>query len=510
MLRREFIKGLGGVGASIVAPGLTAASETTNTMTSSELAANELNAFRSSFINVPEIYGPTQVNFDKPLPDGLVGTLYRNGPALFKRGDTEYKHWFDGDGMIHSFFMSGSSLTHKASMVHTDRFVAEQEAGRFLWPAFGTAFENGRSATKADDVNAANTSVLPVKDELWALWEGGSAWVVDSESLETRGRKVFSEETDGLSFSAHPKVDADGRIWNFGYVSGADTLIVYDLAANGQLNRVQTINTPNTNMVHDFAITEQYLIFVLLPITFEWPQSDKPVAFADMIGWDANEPVNVLVVNKSTLEVEQQFETPSFFAFHFGNAWQDGKQVRVELATSDPWDSLNEQFLRATQGHTLNHYTAEDENAPGAVELVIDMHKKMVSIELLPIIGGDFPVYDSRYIGNRTSHLFMTNRSSTLSADVFGFNQIVRYDRQSGKTQSYDYGADVLAEEHLFVPQKGGSEGEGWLLGSSYNWKEQMTSLSVFNASAVTDGPIATTKLPYHLPIGLHGKFVAS
>jgi len=249
---------------------------------------------------------------------------------------------------------------------------------------------------------------------------------------------------------------------------------------------------------------------VVLPITFEWADGGKPVAFADMIGWDNSAPVNVLVVDKSTLEVEQQFEMPSFFAFHFGNAWQDGKQVRVELATSDPWDALNEQFLRATQGLALNNDTAAGADTPGAVELVIDLHNRVVSLERLPILNADFPVYDNRFVGNRTSHLFMANRSSTLSADVFGFNQIVHFDRESGNTQAYDYGANRLVEEHLFVPKKGAKEGTGWLIGNSYNWKDQVTSMSVFNASAVADGPIASATLPYHLPLGLHGKFVAS
>jgi len=477
MLRREFIKGLGAVGTAMIAPGFAHGGESNGMSANAGLLANELNAFRSSLFNIPESYGPTQIKFDRPLPDGLVGTLYRNGPALFERGDTQYKHWFDGDGMIQSFYMEGSTLTHKAQMIHTDRFIAEKEAGRFLWPSFGTAFEDGRSATSADAVNPANTSVLPVGNELWALWEAGSAWTIDPESLETRGRKVFSEQTDGLSFSAHPKVEADGRIWNFGYVSGADTLIIYDMASNGALNRVQTINTPFTNMVHDFAVTDQYLVFVLLPITYDSVQNNQPEAFADMLGWDDSEPVQVLVVNKSTLEVDHRFEMPSFFAFHFGNAWQDGKQIRVELATSDPWDVINEQFMNATQGQAWNKGTP-GANPPNAVELVI----------------ADFPVFDGRYAGSKTSHLFMANRSSTLSSNVFGFNQIVHFDRTSGEAQFYDYGANVLAEE----------------LGSSYNWSEKLTSLSVFNASAIVDGPIATAILPYHLPLGLHGKFVAS
>lgn len=510
MLRREFVKSLGAAAASTLAPGFAVAKGANNSNAKLAAPVSEVKAFSSSFVNVPESYGPTQIAFDRPLPEGLSGTLYRNGPALFKRGDTQYKHWFDGDGMIQSFHLDGSLLTHKANMVQTNRFVAEKEAGRFLWPSFGTAFEDGRSATNADAINSANTSLLPVDDELWALWEGGSAWDIDPDTLQTRGRKVFSEETDGLSFSAHPKVDVDGRIWNFGYVSGGNTLILYDIAANGTLNRVQTVSTPNTNMVHDFAVTDQYLIFVLLPITFDWPTSSKPTAFAEMLGWDESAPVNVLVVDKSTLEVQQRFDMSAFFAFHFGNAWQDGKQVRVELAVSDPWDALNEQFLSATQGQKINKGNYATTKEPAAVELVIDLQKKMVSIESLPIIGGDFPVYDNRYVGNRTKNLFMMNRSSTLSSDVYGFNQIMHFDRESGKTQSFDYGPDVLAEEHLFVSKNGAAEGAGWLLGTSYNWRTQLTNLSVFNAAAVQDGPVAIANLPYHLPLGLHGKFVAS
>ena len=44
-----------------------------------ELATPE-EAFAHSFANVPEQYGPTEVQFDRPLPEGLQGTLYRNGP----------------------------------------------------------------------------------------------------------------------------------------------------------------------------------------------------------------------------------------------------------------------------------------------------------------------------------------------------------------------------------------------------------------------------------------------
>ena len=33
-------------------------------------------------------------------PAGLAGTLYRNGPAKFRRGATASGHWFDGDPRV--------------------------------------------------------------------------------------------------------------------------------------------------------------------------------------------------------------------------------------------------------------------------------------------------------------------------------------------------------------------------------------------------------------------------
>lgn len=510
MSRREFLKQAGVVGAAAISPKLLSANAETTITHAPLLKTTEHTAFKSSFNHIRDYIEPTEIRFDKPLPEAVSGTLYRNGPARLKRGATEYHHWFDGDGMIQSFQMHDQTLVHQARMVRTSRLVAEEKAGRFLWPGFGTVFEGGRSITKADDVNVANTSVLPVGDELWALWEAGSAWHVDPHSLKTVERKVFTPETDGLPFSAHPKVDTDGRIWNFGYISGADTLVIYDIAANGRLHRVKPISAPNTNMVHDFAITEHYLVFLLLPFTFDNTPGGNPISFTDRIGWDDNAAAHVMVINKSSLEIEHRLEMPAFFAFHFGNAWQDGKQIRVEVAAGNEWDEFNHAVLNATKGQPLHQPGQLKAEDSAAVELVIDLQRQQISTVTIPIIGGDFPIFDERFLGVRTNTLTMINASDTQSSQVFGANQLIRFNRNTGKTQQYDYGSDTIAEEHIFIPNSGGAEGDGWLLGTSYNWRDQMTSLSVFNAMAVEDGPVSTARLPYALPLGFHGKFIAS
>jgi hypothetical protein len=47
------------------------------------------------------------------------------------------------------------------------------------------------------------------------------------------------------------------------------------------------------------------------------------------------------------------------------------------------------------------------------------------------------------------------------------------------------------------------------LLGTALHRASGRTTLSVFEASALADGPVAQLALPYGLPLGLHGQFVA-
>lgn len=84
-----------------------------------------------------EAFGPSVATLEGRLPDGLQGTLYRNGPALFERGGQRYTHWFDGDGLVQSWRITPKGIEHRARMVGTSKYRREQQAGRFLLPAAG-------------------------------------------------------------------------------------------------------------------------------------------------------------------------------------------------------------------------------------------------------------------------------------------------------------------------------------------------------------------------------------
>lgn len=506
MNRRQLLKSLGllGLNAGLASNTSAFASELVkHSKTNGSLSPEQ--AFSSSFLSIPESYGPTRVKFDRPLPSELRGTLFRNGPARMHRGDTRYRHWFDGDGMVHSFNLRGAELVHQAKMVQTTKLIEEELAGRFLRDGFGTHLNDALPVLKPDDLNVANISVLPLGDELLALWEAGSAWRLDSKTLDTLGRKVFSPETDGVSFSAHPRMDPDGHLWNFGYLSGAGKLVIYDMSANGELNRTQVIDATHTNMVHDFAVTERFLVFVLMPITFE---GKNDVSFADMLGWDEDGSVEILLIDKATLNVQHRFELPPFFAFHFGNAWEDGKQLRIEVATSEPWKEFNSSVKQAVAGKLPTQAQIESRDLAQAQEIVLDLDTKTARSESLPFLRAEFPSFDPRFAGYRTQSLTMLTRSRELPDAVFGFNQISRFDRRQDSVAEWAYGNNFIAEEHVFVPQSNAKEGTGWLVGTAFDWVNSKTTLSVFNAESIHDGPISVCTLPYHLPLGFHGKFV--
>ena len=196
------------------------------------------------------------------VPDGLSGRLFRNGPALFERGRKRVDHWFDGDGMVQSFHLNGQKLHHKGVYVKTTKYLEEKKAGRYLVSGFGTSIGGDSSISGPDDVNVANTSVIEIGGSLYALWEGGSAYEIDTETLATGPTKEWGEGLKGLPFSAHPKTDVDGTIWNFGQGVSGHNLVIYHISKSGSLITAGLVNDVPPGMIHDFCITDKHLVFV--------------------------------------------------------------------------------------------------------------------------------------------------------------------------------------------------------------------------------------------------------
>jgi carotenoid cleavage dioxygenase-like enzyme len=434
------------------------------------------------------------------LPEGLRGTLYRNGPARFKLGTTRYQHWFDGDGMVQAFHVGNGKVSHRGVLLRTPKLLQEEAAGRFLYPAFGTPLTGGLPVSDADAVNVANINLLPMAGgrELFALWEGGSALQLDPQTLAAQGFKVWSPETRGASFSAHPRVAPDGTVWNFGYAGHSGKLLIYEIDAGGALKRQAVFAAPQADMVHDFAITARHLVFLLMPLHLK---PDAPqVGSLDRFEWRAQAPLIALVVSRADFSV-QRFELPNGGVFHMGNAWEDQGVIRLGYARYT-------DFLGHMQALTLPAPSATLAQTAHWTQVELNLSQGTARQTDVGLQGVEFPSFDRRFTGERTALTVLMQTSQASLSQRYGADRVLAVTGE--QVQAYSYGPDWIAAEHLYVPRPNAPQVQpGWVLGTALHRASGRTTLSVFEASALADGPVAQLALPYGLPLGLHGQFVA-
>lgn len=496
--RRDALQRLLGTGAlALPAMGVPLAARADDATAQAFESQRAAHPWTQAFVGVQSDVAPMPMTVHGKLPAGLHGAFFRNGPARHALGGMRYHHWFDGDGLMQRYTLSAQGITHQGRFVRTEKFVADSAAGRPMSPGFGTAIPGAKPPTGPDSLNTANTSVVKHAGELMALWEGGSAYRLDEKTLETRGIKTWSPDFAGVPFSAHPRIEADGTLWNFGVSSMAGRLAIYRVRPDGVLATATTLPVPEIAMVHDFAVTEKHLVFLLPPLVFEGARMKGGMSFLDSHVWKPQLGLRVLVLPKDALDKPQWFELPAGFVFHIGNAWEDKDGViRLDcMRASDAWNATTglKELMRG-------RFAIEEFAQLTLIE--VDLKAKRARQQVLPQ-RSEFPRIDPRYTGRRHQQVFGALRLSP--GDRPGYDAVMRHDIGRGQTDHYRYGADVMVEEHLFVPRPGSTrEGDGWVLGSALDLARGRTLFSVFEAQRLADGPVAQAEMPRLMPLGLH------
>lgn len=496
MQRRHFLRSALGAaaGASLLNPAHAA------------LAAAEQPAWRMGYEGVGADVDPLAMTLRGRLPAALRGALYRNGPARHALGGVRYRHPFDGDGMVQRYDLVDTGVTHRGRFVRTEKFVAEARAGRLLREAFGTHPPGMQATNGPDAINVANTNVLHHAGEMYALWEGGSAIALDERTLDTRGVKTWSPELAGMPFSAHPRVEPDGSLWNFGVSSHAGKLTVYRVAREGRLLASATLDVPHVAMVHDFAVTQRHLVFLLPPLVFDVERARAGQTFLESHVWRPEFGLRVLLLPKDALDRPQWLELPAGMVFHLGNAWEEAGSgvIRLDcMRAADAW-----QATQGLLGVMAGRY--EERERARSTLITLDPRRGRAAQEVLPHVA-EFPRVDPRVVGRAYRQVYSAARVAT-SGERPGYDAVMRLDVASGAVDRYVYGPDVMVEEHVFVPDPAGRgrEGDGWLVGTALDLAKGETLLSVFDARRLAAGPLAQATMPRVMPLGLHGTFVAA
>jgi carotenoid cleavage dioxygenase len=436
------------------------------------------------------------------IPADLNGVFFRNGPGRFELGGERHHHWFDGDGFVQRWQIGGGKVSHIGKFVETERFGEESAAGRFLYPSFGT-YVDRRGVKTNDTMNAANTNLLPFNGRVYALWEGGSATEVDPDTLATVGIKTWNDDMKSMPFSAHPKIDPSGGMWNFGALPGGDRLALYRIGADGHVLRTAMVNVPQLAMVHDFVVSAKHLIFLIPP--YDVVRADDQ-SFAEQHHWAGSgasaRPTRVVVVSKETMQVRQTFELPPHMVFHFGNAFDDGATTRFDVMLHEG-DVLH-QVGRVMSGEREKNLPTRGYTA----QVTLDYATGRATTARL-FGASEFPRVMPQVVASRHRQLALLSSSSRNAEIVLDTVNLVGTD--TGKADSYRFDAGWQVEEHVLVPRANArSETDGYLVGVAQDTRRGQTVLTVFDAARVKAGPVALARLPYRAPHCFHGNFLAA
>ena len=463
-------------------------------------AARPQHDWHRIFETLPDGHDYAVDEIEGRLPEGLVGTLYRNGPAKNEVGGKPYAHLFDGDAMLSQLILDGHGVRYRNKYVRTTHYLKERNADKPLMRGYGQQRPGGPLANAfRTPANVANINVTYHSGNLLALWEGGRPWRLDPDTLDTIGEYDFDGELKaGYSYSAHPTWDpATGELFNFGIQFGRRTkLRTYRVDRAGKLHHLQAVPLPFATLNHDCALTRRYMVFVIDPLVVKLPRFLLGLDSLDgAVRFDPARATQVILVPRDGGK-PRIAECEAFFHYHINNAYEDGDDVVLDLISYPDYDNIH-RSLRSFQD------SAFDGIATRLRRMRVSAASE-VSIEDVYPHECEFPQHDWRLTTSRHRYAYMAGR---VGGDG-PFASLLKFDHDREQATRHDFGAGQVAGEPIFVPRSpDAAEDDGWLLSVVYSAPDHRSRLVVLDARDLEAEPVAVAHLRHHVPLGFHGTF---
>jgi carotenoid cleavage dioxygenase-like enzyme len=435
--------------------------------------------------------------FDLPvtgqLPIELNGRYLRNGPNPMRLDDPNY-HWFLGTGMVH-----GVRLRDGRAEWYRNRSVRSNAVANVLgekWPA---------GPVHGKDF-AANTHIIFHAGHNLATLESGPLPYDLSYDLDTLGPWDF-EGTLAGGFAAHTKADLrTGELHAVAYSYRQDNVQHLTIDKTGRVTRTVDIPVADKPMMHDFALTEKYVVLYDLPVTFSMDavKAGRELPYT----WNPAHQARVGLLRRDGISREVRwFAVEPCFVFHTLNGYDDGDKVVVDVCRYE--GSYDVSLLSGQGPLTLDRWIID----PGAGE---------VTQLRLDDRFQEFPRVDDRVISRRHRYGYSTVitalRQAVVSAEgdlnvdthpLGSSNVLLKHDLMAGTVATHDFGQSAAAGEPVFAPSSpDASEDDGYVMTFVHDLNRGATDLIILASQDFAGEPVARVHLPVRVPLGFHGSWI--
>jgi carotenoid cleavage dioxygenase len=417
------------------------------------------------------------------IPEHLDGRYVRNGPNPIDPDPATY-NWFVGHGMVHGVRIRGGRAEW-----YRNRWVRSAPVAE----ALGEEAPGGAALPGID--NAGNIGVVSHAGKTLVISDHTRPYEV-SDELDPVGACDFGGTLPAV-YTGHPKRDpSTGELHGIGRCGFWGNTVQYTVLANdGRIRRVVDIDVASQAMMHDFSLTESYVVLYDGPVTLDMDRVGDAATRSMILpmSWDPDHPSRVGVMpREGGADDVRWFDVEPCFVLHTLNAYEEGDRLVLDVTR---WPKMFEQ-----------HHDGPRDGAPRLDRWTVDLAAGKAIEGTLDDRPQEFPRVDDRLLSrpHRYSYTIAYHPED-------GFVQprpeglLVR-DHQTDEAQLVTFGGR-LPTEFVFVPESpDAAEDQGILMGYVVDPATEQTDLVLLDAA--TRETVAAVHLPVRVPPGFHGNWL--
>ena len=261
-------------------------------------------------------------------------------------------------------------------------------------------------------------------------------------------------------------------------------------------------------MLHDFALTENYAIFIQSSVSMS--PNPLPIllggSIADCMRYDKRLRNKIIIINLHTMKLADEIDIDPIAGIHFGNAYEKGNELHFDMMQSkETGFSTPEEKLPP-----FNVFDPEIDFKSGGAKytrFIINLPKGTAQKEQInDAVFGEFPQWDWK-LTTRENRYAIASAYPTEDCSKTYFTGIQKIDRLTGKVEVHDFGPYRFNGEPLMVAKQGAtSEDEFYAMIYVYNGNTDKTEVVIIDSQDWA-AELAVIKLDHHMPQGFHGMY---